>query len=124
VRDGNANNLYGLKERSIGTDSLVFLLQVLTLLRPKLTALMPDSQRTLCETFFRRVRSSVEQLQLYMHRSTLPILLVDSLDSLPRAVEASKWELRRVPEECSAYMHQLIQDTDRAWCELQSLPQV
>jgi hypothetical protein len=27
----------------------------------------------------------------------------------------------QVPDDCSGYMSQLIRDTDRAWCELQSM---
>jgi hypothetical protein len=95
IRDGDVSNLYGLKERAIAADSLVFLLEVLQLMRPKLTELVPHNQHSTLRSFFNRSTAAVEQLQLYMHRSTMPMLLVE-LDKLPRSIEASKWELRKV----------------------------
>ena len=50
----------------------------------------------------------------------MPMLLVE-LTALPRKIELSKWDLRKVPDVCSGYMNELIEDTDKAWIELQSM---
>ena len=48
-------------------------------------------------------------------------MLLVELSALPRKIELSKWELRKVPDVCSGYMNELIEDTDKAWIELQSM---
>ena len=87
--DGEANG-HGVCERSVGVESLDFVLDVLSRVRSRIEALLPASHAASVASFYTRTVLCVTQLRALVYHSLVPRLLSES-GALPSMIASVKW---------------------------------
>lgn len=104
----NPENLYGLSERIVAIESLLFLSKQFEILQPYLESLVPPHQRIILQTFYEQTVTAAADLRI-------PIFMcVASQAFNVRTVLVSmsqvNWEVRNVMSQHSQYVDHIVRD--------------
>ncbi|XP_065839973.1 syndetin-like isoform X2 [Oscarella lobularis] len=101
-------NLFGLTERQVGVESLVYLASQFDLLRPHLESLTPQSKRAFLTQFYSQTVSIAIEIRKPVYRGIADRVLV--LDKVLPKMHQVKWDIKEIMSQHSPYVDLLLEE--------------
>ncbi|XP_072179287.1 syndetin-like [Diadema setosum] len=109
IVDLNSNEgLYGLAERVVGTEALIFLASQFELLQPHLEAVIPASKKAFLQQFYSQTVSVASDLRKPIYRGVASRCM--DYDRILQLMLTVKWDIRDIMSQHSHYVDALLQD--------------
>ncbi|KAF2069584.1 hypothetical protein CYY_009098 [Polysphondylium violaceum] len=102
-----SKNLYGLENKIIGLESMMFLVEAIMEAQPLVMSLVPNEKSSAINDFYVQTVSVVASLKNLCYKNITSQLL--NLDNIQNLVTGIKWELKEAPTtESNNYISQII----------------
>jgi len=102
-----SKNLYGLENKIIGLESMMFLVEAIMEAQPLVMSLVPNEKSNSINNFYVETVSVVASLKNLCYKNITSQLL--NLDNIQNLVTGIKWELKEAPtSESNNYISQII----------------
>ncbi|XP_038044483.1 syndetin-like [Patiria miniata] len=100
--------LHGLAERIVGTESLVFLAEQFQLLQPHLESVIPSSKKPFLQQFYSQTVSVASELRRPVYRGVASRCIL--FERMLQLMCTVKWDIRDIMSQHSTYVDVLLQD--------------
>ncbi|XP_022109307.1 syndetin-like [Acanthaster planci] len=100
--------LHGLAERIVGTDSLVFLAEQFQLLQPHLESVIPSSKKPFLQQFYSQTVSVASELRRPVYRGVASRCIF--FERILQLMSTVKWDIKEIMSQHSTYVDILLQD--------------
>ncbi|ELU05654.1 hypothetical protein CAPTEDRAFT_184136 [Capitella teleta] len=98
--------MYGLAQRIVATESLVFLAEQFEFLQPHLEANIPASKNPFLQQFYSQTVSTAQELRLPVYVSIASRSI--DYDNLTQQMHQVKWDIHDIMSQHSAYVDKLV----------------
>ncbi|XP_070550140.1 syndetin-like [Ptychodera flava] len=102
------NRLFGLSERIVATESLLFLAQQFQFLQPHLEAMIPASKKPFLQQFYSQTIMVASELRTPVYRS-VATKAIDFEDMIQMMANV-KWDIKEIMSQHSAYVDWLLEE--------------
>lgn len=99
-------NLYGLRERCVATESIVWLADFMRRCRPQFQSLLPQSSLPAMEHFYSRTVEAVPDLREHVYKTLSRLLM--NVGGYADRIANVRWEAREVGVDHNQYVDQLV----------------
>ncbi|XP_071803209.1 syndetin-like isoform X1 [Asterias amurensis] len=100
--------LHGLAERIVGTESLVFLAEQFQLLQPHLESVIPASKKPFLQQFYSQTVSVASELRRPVYRGVASRCIL--FERMLQLMATVKWDIKDIMSQHSTYVDVLLQD--------------
>ncbi|XP_062523224.1 syndetin-like [Corticium candelabrum] len=104
----NANTLFGLSEREVAVESLVFLAQQFEFLQPHLESLIPSAKRAFLAQFSSQTVSRAFELRQPVYRGVADRAI--NIDKILHMMSQVKWDIKEIMSQHSPYVDVTVQE--------------
>jgi len=99
---------YGLNQRTVAVESLLFVAEALAAAKPILLALLPPTATDLLTNFYNDEVGVSGELRTHIYKTITSAFL--STEATVNAIANARWEMTTVPVMSSAYVDQLLKE--------------
>ncbi|XP_062870171.1 syndetin isoform X1 [Trichomycterus rosablanca] len=105
-----SDTLYGLAERVVATESLVFLAEQFELLQPHLDTMMPPAKKPFLQQFYSQTVSTASELR----KPTYWIVAAKAIDyeQMLLLMAGVKWDIKEIMSQHNVYVDVLLKEFD------------
>ncbi|XP_035688646.1 syndetin-like isoform X2 [Branchiostoma floridae] len=101
-------NLYGLAERVVATESLVFLADQFEFLQPQLESVIPPAKKAFLQQFYSQTISTASELRRPVYRVVAAKSVV--YDHILQLMANVKWDIKDIMSQHSSYVDVLLRE--------------
>ncbi|KAL3842010.1 hypothetical protein ACJMK2_020083 [Sinanodonta woodiana] len=104
----NASRLYGLAERIVAVESLIFLAQQLEFLEPHLETMIPSTKKAFLQQFYSQTVKMATELRKPVYWAVSSNVI--HFDSILQSMSTVKWDIKEIMSQHNPYVDILIKN--------------
>ncbi|XP_046842734.1 syndetin-like [Xenia sp. Carnegie-2017] len=104
----NAEGLFGLSERIVATESLVFLAKQFESLQPHLESLIPTTKRAFLSQFYSQTVCTAHELRKPIYQAVASRVV--DFNMIVHLMSSVKWDIKEIMSEHNSYVDMLLKE--------------